>query len=109
MATVNTTQPLAFPSTATTSTPAAPQSAAMQKQSQFLQLLVAQLKGQNPLDPQDPTQFVSQLAQFSSLQEMTGMHSDLDNIQKYLQPATTTASSAGTSAGTSATNPFKTT
>ena len=84
-------------------------SSAQAQQNEFLKLLVAQLQSQNPLDPMDGTQFVSQLAQFSSLQEMTGMHSDLDNIQKYLQPATTTAPSAGTSAGTSATNPFKTT
>ena len=34
----------------------------------FLQLLVTQLKNQNPLDPQDNTAFVAQLAQFSSLE-----------------------------------------
>lgn len=37
----------------------------------FLQLLVAQLRNQNPLDPMDPTQFVGQLAQFSELSEIT--------------------------------------
>jgi flagellar basal-body rod modification protein FlgD len=37
----------------------------------FLQLLVAQLQNQNPLDPMDPTQFVGQLAQFSELSEVT--------------------------------------
>ncbi len=37
----------------------------------FLQLLVAQLQNQNPLDPMDPTQFVGQLAQFSELSEIT--------------------------------------
>lgn len=34
---------------------------------QFLQLLVAQLQNQDPLNPMDGTQFVSQLAQFSEL------------------------------------------
>lgn len=37
----------------------------------FLQLLVAQLQHQSPLDPVDPTQFVGQLAQFSELSEVT--------------------------------------
>src|SRR5438876_10816771 len=65
---------------------------AQQQQTQFLQLLVAQLKGQNPLDPLDGTQFDSQLAQFSSLQELTGMHTDLDSIQKSLLPAAAASS-----------------
>ncbi len=43
-------------------------SSANSQQNEFLQLLVAQLQTQNPLDPMDGTQFVSQLAQFSSLQ-----------------------------------------
>ena len=60
---------------------------AQTQQNQFLQLLVAQLKGQNPLDPMDGTQFVSQLAQFSSLEELTGAHADLDSIKGYLQSA----------------------
>lgn len=37
----------------------------------FMQLLVAQLKSQSPLDPLDPNQFVAQLAQFNSLSELT--------------------------------------
>ncbi len=37
----------------------------------FLQLLVAQIKNQNPLNPADGTQFLSQLAQFSELEQMT--------------------------------------
>ncbi len=37
----------------------------------FLQLLVAQLQHQSPLEPMDPTQFVGQLAQFSELSEVT--------------------------------------
>jgi len=74
-------------STGTTPTPATGQNKATDAQNQFLKLLVAQLQGQNPLDPLDGTQFVTQLAQFSTLQELTGMHTDLDNIQKYMQTA----------------------
>ncbi|MDI3257230.1 MAG: flagellar hook capping FlgD N-terminal domain-containing protein [Kyrpidia sp.] len=39
----------------------------------FLQLLVAQLKNQDPLQPMDSTQFISQLAQFSALEQMTNV------------------------------------
>src|SRR5437588_7674975 len=46
----------------------------------FLQLLVAQLKSQSPLNPMDPTQFVGQLAQFSELSEVT-------QIEQILQQA----------------------
>ena len=74
--------------TSTAATAAAPATKAEAQKNQFLQLLVAQLKGQNPLDPLDGTQFVSQLAQFSSLEELVGIHSALDNLQKSLQPST---------------------
>ncbi|MFB5191433.1 flagellar hook capping FlgD N-terminal domain-containing protein [Alicyclobacillus fastidiosus] len=40
-------------------------------QDAFLQLLVAQLQNQDPLQPQDNTQMVAQLAQFSALEQMT--------------------------------------
>jgi flagellar basal-body rod modification protein FlgD len=46
----------------------------------FLKLLVAQLKNQDPLAPQDNTQFVAQLAQFSSLEAAMGTNSRLDAI-----------------------------
>ncbi len=46
----------------------------------FLKLLVAQLKNQDPLAPQDNTQFVSQLAQFSSLEAAMGTNTRLDSM-----------------------------
>ncbi len=46
----------------------------------FLKLLVAQLKNQDPLAPQDNSQFVAQLAQFSSLQAAMGTNTRLDAI-----------------------------
>lgn len=39
----------------------------------FLQLLATQLKYQDPLQPTNNTQFVAQLAQFSSLEQMTNV------------------------------------
>jgi flagellar basal-body rod modification protein FlgD len=55
----------------------------MANEQTFLQLLVAQLKNQDPLQPQDGTQFVAQLAQFSSLEQEVEMRTDLDAINKF--------------------------
>ncbi|SEQ36350.1 flagellar basal-body rod modification protein FlgD [Pseudomonas sp. NFACC02] len=46
----------------------------------FLQLLVTQMQNQNPLDPQDNSEFVAQLAQFSSLETMQNLSSSVDAI-----------------------------
>lgn len=40
---------------------------------QFLTLLVAQLENQDPFEPQDPTEFTGQLAQFSMLEQLVSM------------------------------------
>jgi len=66
-------------------------------ESMFLQLLVAQMKYQDPTSPQDPTQFVGELAQFSQLEQTIGIKSDTDAISQDLSaatapPATTPAS-----------------
>jgi flagellar hook assembly protein FlgD len=65
----------------------------------FLKLLVAQLKNQDPMTPQDGIQFVTQLAQFSGLEQTMQMRQDLDQIQKSLSAQTQAAPSkqAGTS------------
>ena len=44
----------------------------------FLQLLVAQMKYQDPLEPTDNTEYVAQLAQFSSLEAMNNMGETMD-------------------------------
>ncbi len=46
----------------------------------FLQLLVAQMKYQDPLDPQDNSAFVAELAQFSALEQMTNVASNLEDL-----------------------------
>ncbi|WP_160118072.1 flagellar hook capping FlgD N-terminal domain-containing protein [Pandoraea pulmonicola] len=49
----------------------------------FVKLLVAQMRNQDPLNPQDPSQFVSQLTQLSQLDAMQGvMKASLTNAAK---------------------------
>jgi flagellar basal-body rod modification protein FlgD len=53
-------------------------------ESTFLTLLVSQLKNQDPLNPTDSTQFVSQLTSYSQLEQLI-------NINKNTTPADTGA------------------
>lgn len=46
----------------------------------FLQLLVAQIKNQDPTSPSDPSQFVAQLAQFSQLEQVIAIRQDVDAL-----------------------------
>jgi len=46
----------------------------------FLQLLVAQLQNQDPLNPSDPTEFTAQLAQFSSLEQLFNVNESLGQM-----------------------------
>src|ERR1044071_466635 len=72
----------------TAKSPAAASSQSAQaSQAVFLQLLVAQLKNQDPANPADGTQFVTQLAQFATLEQATQSRSDLDQILKAMQTA----------------------
>src|SRR5579864_3269908 len=50
----------------------------------FLQLLVTQLKNQDPTNPVDGTQFVTQLAQFSELEQMINANTKLQQIHQDL-------------------------
>jgi flagellar basal-body rod modification protein FlgD len=66
----------------------------------FLQLLVAQLQNQDPMNPADSTQFVSQLAQFSQLEQVMGIRSD---IETYHASAAAAATAAATTTATGST------
>lgn len=47
----------------------------------FLKLLVAQMSNQDPFaQDQDPTKYITQLAQFSTLEQMQSMNSSLENL-----------------------------
>jgi flagellar basal-body rod modification protein FlgD len=79
----------------TTTTPAAPLSAtgvapttavtnadASLGQNDFLQLLVAQLKYQDPMKPADSSEFMGEMAQFSTVQGVTSMSSTLASMSR---------------------------
>lgn len=66
-------------------------------ESMFLQLLVAQLKYQDPTSPSDPTQFVGELAQFSQLEQTIGINQNTAAISQDLTaPATPQATTPTT-------------
>ena len=46
----------------------------------FLTLLTAQLRNQDPLDPADSTEFVAQLAQFTSVEQLVNVNNKLDSL-----------------------------
>ena len=46
----------------------------------FMTLLVAQLKNQDPLQPQDGAAFVAQLAQFNSLEQLTNIGESMQQL-----------------------------
>lgn len=54
-------------------------------QDDFLQLLVAQLSAQDPLEPMKNTDFVAQMAQFSSLEQAKSTQTELARLQQFTQ------------------------
>ncbi len=60
-----------------TFTPAAKGGQNMDKDA-FLELMIAQLKNQDPLDPMDGTEYASQLAQFTSLEQLTNLNESMN-------------------------------
>jgi flagellar basal-body rod modification protein FlgD len=79
-------------------------------QDAFMQLLVTQLKNQDPTQPQDGSAFVAQLAQFTQLEKLTSMNDTLTkltsidaSLTNISQLLTTIGSAAATTAAATST------
>jgi flagellar basal-body rod modification protein FlgD len=62
----------------------------------FLQLLVAQIKNQDPTQPVDSSTFLSQLAEFSQLEQLIGIRQDVGQLDPAAGTTTGTPGTSGT-------------
>lgn len=53
----------------------------MTTRTEFLRLFIAQLENQDPLEPQDGSEFVAQLAQFAQLEQSSNINARLEAIE----------------------------
>jgi flagellar basal-body rod modification protein FlgD len=68
-------------------------------ESTFLQLLVTQIQNQDPTQPMDSTAFLSELAQFSQLEQLATINQDLQTgvpVYPETQPSSTTPTGSTT-------------
>jgi flagellar basal-body rod modification protein FlgD len=73
----------AVPEAATANQTSATDTAGVTKQ-MFLKLLVAQIKNQDPLSPADGVQFLTQLAQFTQLEQTLALNENVQAIRDLL-------------------------
>jgi flagellar basal-body rod modification protein FlgD len=51
----------------------------------FLKLLVMQMRYQDPLEPMKDTEYIAQLAQFNSLEQMQNLNSSVSEMERWMQ------------------------
>jgi flagellar basal-body rod modification protein FlgD len=71
----------------------------------FLQLLVAQIKNQDPLNPTDSIQFVGQLVQYSELEQLMGINQGVQTLTGDSTSTSSTSNSNGSTNPTSSARP----
>jgi flagellar basal-body rod modification protein FlgD len=92
--------PPTTPSSSTTS--ASSTTNALGNEQVFLQLLVAQIQNQDPLNPTDSTTFMTQLAQFSDLEQLININQSVGQIDVAVGGTTTSQQSTTGTAASSA-------
>jgi flagellar basal-body rod modification protein FlgD len=70
-------------------------------ESTFLQLMVTEIKNQDPTAPMDSATFLTQLAQFSQLEQVAGIRQDIEN-GTYVAPTAPASSTTPSSSSTPA-------
>lgn len=88
-------------STSSSSSSANPGSDPLANESTFLNLLVSQLQYQDPLNPVDSTEFITQLTGYSQLEQLIGIHQNTTTLAG--ADTSTTTPATGTTSGTSST------
>ncbi|MEP6715335.1 MAG: flagellar hook capping FlgD N-terminal domain-containing protein [Terriglobia bacterium] len=91
------TNPLA--AAANTSPASTPKPDPLANESTFLKLLVSQLQNQDPLNPTDSNQFVSQLTAYSQLEQLIGINKNTAATSAATTPAAANATNSSTKTG----------
>jgi len=68
---------------------------ALGNETTFLQLLVAQIQNQDPTQPMDSSTFLTQLAEFTQVEQLIGIRQDVQQ----LDPTTTSTPATGSTSG----------
>ena len=76
---------------------------ALGNETTFLQLLVTEIKNQDPTQPMDSTTFLTQLAQFSQLEQTAGIRQDIET-GTYDAPSGAASTNSSTTPSTATTN-----
>jgi flagellar basal-body rod modification protein FlgD len=62
----------------------------------FLTLLVSELKNQDPTQPTDPNQYITQLAQVNSLQQLISINQGIGTLDSAISGTTSTSTGSST-------------
>src|SRR6266567_425249 len=66
----------------------------------FLTLLVSELKNQDPTQPTDPNQYITQLAQVNSLQQLISINQGIGTLDTAISGTTSPSTSSGSGSST---------